>query len=457
MVVRGMGSKKVWIVGARDTCDIVIDQPTVSGEHCRLEFDDGRVFIEDLQSTNGTFVNGERIYQRKQIHPDALVTLGKSVTMPMPSQLTAPARPAAPSHAVAETSDSEEDSAFPMHLVIASGGAAAVLLLIVVVAIVMWGGDSETAQGNPGGEVSTETDEVAANNGQASPISETKKNDPKENLPPVKPEDAIYVVAVANEDQSQIYRIGTGVAIGPHSVLTTGTVHMISTLLSERFPKVVLLDQGELPATIKSIKPHATYVSAFQEAEEAKSKFDQIYSRVDTSDMNAISAELQKTLEDAYGHFMIIAEKPNHYDVAVIQVSRTLPNWLPIAESSALTPLERLTLIGHGFDRVAPYYPPDAPLPVRTVTTRVQKTSGSSGDAANARLAVMKFDSQDYASEHLETNWNGSPLVNSQGQLVAIYSRPTPELTLGTPPTGETFDATVLSDLQSSIRQMTNN
>ncbi|WP_158265237.1 FHA domain-containing protein [Blastopirellula marina] len=447
-----MGSKKVWIVGARDTCDIVIDQPTVSGEHCRLEFDDGRVFLEDLQSTNGTYVNGERIYERKQIHPDALVTLGKSVTMPMPSQLTAPAKPASRPQAVGNPSDGVEESAFPMHLVIASGAAAAVLLLVVVVAIVMWGGDPETAQIIAKGQEITETEESTS---LASSNSEARKNAPQENLPPAKPEDSIYVVAVATEDQSQIYRIGTGVAVGPHSVLTTGTVHMISTLLSEQFPKVVLLSQGEHPTTIESFTPHATYVSAFQEAEEAKAKFDQIYSRIDTNGMDDLSSDLQKSLEDAYGHFMVIAEKPNHYDIAVIQVSRTLPNWLPIAESSALTPLERLTLIGHGFDRVAPYYPPDAPLPVSKITTRVQKTSGSSGNAANARLAVMKFDSQDYASDHLDTNWNGSPLLNSQGKLVAIYSRPTPELTLGTPPSGETFDAAVLSDLQSSIRQMT--
>lgn len=452
-----MGSKKVWIVGARDTCDIVIDQPTVSGEHCRLEFEDGRVFIEDLQSTNGTFVNGERIFQRKQIHPDALVTLGKSVTMPMPSQLTAPAKPAARAKATTDTSDIDEDSSFPMHLVLASGGAAAVLLLVVVVAIVIWGGDSGTAKSDPQDQNSEEKEDDAANARQHSPDAKTKINDPEKDAAPINPEDAIYVVAVTNDDQSQVFRIGTGVAIGPHSVLTTGTVHMISTLLDEQFPNVILLGQGDTPATVQSFTPHPTYVSAFQEAEEAKAKFDQIYTRVDTSGMDDLTADLQKTLEDAYGHFMIIAEKPNHYDVAVIQVSRRLPNWLSIAESSALTPLERLTLVGHGFDRVAPYYPPDAPLPISDVTTRVQKTSGTSGDASNARLAVMKIDSREYSRSHLDTNWNGSPLLNSEGKIVAIYSRPTPELTLGTPPTGETFDAAVLTDLQSSIRQLIKN
>lgn len=449
-----MGSKKVWIVGARDTCDIVVDQPTVSGEHCRLEFDDGRVFIEDLQSTNGTFVNGERIYNRKQIHPDALVTLGKSVTLPMPSQLSTPTPPPQRPAPPVKSSTEEDAGTFPLHLLVGSGVAAAVLLLLVVLGIVFWGGDSgrhttettdpETAETTDNGNSSTqgETSESAKE-------SDTAKN----KLPVGKPEDAIHVIAVANADQSQVFRIGTGVAIGPHTILTSSTVHMVSKLASEKYPQVILL--GKTPLTIQNFTPHPTYVSSFQEAEQAKSKFDLIYSRVETSDMQELSDELKTTLEDAYRNYMIIAEKPSHYDVAVIQVAESLPFWLPIAENATLPPRERLTLLGHGYDRLAPFYPPNSPLPVSTETTRVQKTSGVAGDAANARMVIAGFDSSDETTLHLETNWNGSPLLNSQNELVALYSRPTPEITLGSPPTGNTFDATVLVDVLSFVRTFT--
>ena len=41
--------------------DIVLDDDTVSTSHARLEFVSGGWKLTDLESTNGTFVNGARI------------------------------------------------------------------------------------------------------------------------------------------------------------------------------------------------------------------------------------------------------------------------------------------------------------------------------------------------------------------------------------------------------------
>lgn len=461
MVIERMGSKKVWIVGARDTCDIVIDEPTVSGEHCRLEFEDGRVFIEDLQSTNGTFINGERIYKKKQIHPDALVTLGRNVTMPMPSQLSGPKSPPNAPKEGATATESGEEAPFPAHLLIAGGIGATVLLLIILFAIVALSGSSKgnsTVANNP-----EEVELVPSSPGEQDP--ESKKPAvarPQNTTPPAQPkveetavqhspEEAIYVLAVADEKRDQPYRIGTGIAIGPHTILTTGTAQTISELAKERFPSLMLLGPKQL--TITQFVPHPTYLAAMKEGDGAEAKFHGIYSQVD---MNDISAELKKTLEDAYRHFMVIAEKPHHYDVAVIHVQEALPFWIPLAQTAALPPLSKLTLVGHGFDRVAPFIPPNSELPIEEKTIRIQSSVGEAGVEDNARLLIAKFDS--VAPEaHLETNWNGSALLNSQGELVAIYSRPTPEMTLGSPPTGQTFDATVIADVMPFIRRFSKN
>ncbi len=45
-------------VGRRDDNDHQIDHPSVSGSHCEIIVDGGRVTVRDLGSTNGTFVNG---------------------------------------------------------------------------------------------------------------------------------------------------------------------------------------------------------------------------------------------------------------------------------------------------------------------------------------------------------------------------------------------------------------
>jgi pSer/pThr/pTyr-binding forkhead associated (FHA) protein len=48
-------------VGRAPRADFVVDAPLVSRLHCRLTLQDAGVLVEDLESTNGTFVNGRRI------------------------------------------------------------------------------------------------------------------------------------------------------------------------------------------------------------------------------------------------------------------------------------------------------------------------------------------------------------------------------------------------------------
>ena len=57
-----------WLIGGATNNDLVIDVPTVSAHHCcLLRSNDGEFFLEDLGSTNGTYVNGRRIEQREQV------------------------------------------------------------------------------------------------------------------------------------------------------------------------------------------------------------------------------------------------------------------------------------------------------------------------------------------------------------------------------------------------------
>lgn len=75
-----------WVIGGDPDCDLVVDHPHVSGQHCLLvEAEDG-FLLEDLGSTNGTFVNGGRINARVKVTRMDSITLGRSVAMPWPKQ-----------------------------------------------------------------------------------------------------------------------------------------------------------------------------------------------------------------------------------------------------------------------------------------------------------------------------------------------------------------------------------
>jgi diguanylate cyclase (GGDEF)-like protein len=46
------------IIGRSSECDVCLPHPSVSRQHCRVQREDDRFFIEDLGSTNKTYVNG---------------------------------------------------------------------------------------------------------------------------------------------------------------------------------------------------------------------------------------------------------------------------------------------------------------------------------------------------------------------------------------------------------------
>jgi FHA domain len=63
-------------LGRRPYNDMVIDNLAVSGEHAVLQMVGNDVFIEDLNSTNGTYINGKAIKKQLLAHNDT-VEIGK--------------------------------------------------------------------------------------------------------------------------------------------------------------------------------------------------------------------------------------------------------------------------------------------------------------------------------------------------------------------------------------------
>ena len=56
-----LGDRDELIVGRDESCDIRIKARSVSREHCSIEQDGQEVLLRDLDSTGGTFLDGERV------------------------------------------------------------------------------------------------------------------------------------------------------------------------------------------------------------------------------------------------------------------------------------------------------------------------------------------------------------------------------------------------------------
>ena len=69
-------TKERTTLGRRPYNDIVIDNLAVSGEHAVLTAAQNDVFIEDLNSTNGTYINGKAV-KKQLLQTNDVVEIGK--------------------------------------------------------------------------------------------------------------------------------------------------------------------------------------------------------------------------------------------------------------------------------------------------------------------------------------------------------------------------------------------
>jgi hypothetical protein len=110
-------------IGRQDT-DLVVEDPEVSRRHAVLRRSGGSVVVEDLDSTNGTFVNGERIRTPVRVGPGDQVRVGRTTLEIEPDQraedtiVSAPLRPdqirSAEARPSAEVAEEDDDATQPL-------------------------------------------------------------------------------------------------------------------------------------------------------------------------------------------------------------------------------------------------------------------------------------------------------------------------------------------------------
>ncbi|MDZ4785116.1 MAG: FHA domain-containing protein [bacterium] len=75
-IILSFSPDQIITVGRSNKCALRVDSPDVSSEHARMGYESGQFWIEDLGSTNGTFVDKQQISGRQTVKPGAKITLG---------------------------------------------------------------------------------------------------------------------------------------------------------------------------------------------------------------------------------------------------------------------------------------------------------------------------------------------------------------------------------------------
>jgi pSer/pThr/pTyr-binding forkhead associated (FHA) protein len=89
IIVRGPGTGQTYTLGGdpvivgreAQSAKFVIADPAVSRRHARISRQGDTYLIEDLGSTNGTFINAERVMGRVPLTAGDLIELGTAVTL----------------------------------------------------------------------------------------------------------------------------------------------------------------------------------------------------------------------------------------------------------------------------------------------------------------------------------------------------------------------------------------
>lgn len=69
------------VIGRENTNDLVLKDPEVSRRHARITYQAGRYYVEDLGSTNGTFLNDQQIRVQMPLNHGDVIRLGESIRL----------------------------------------------------------------------------------------------------------------------------------------------------------------------------------------------------------------------------------------------------------------------------------------------------------------------------------------------------------------------------------------
>ncbi|MBN2442224.1 MAG: FHA domain-containing protein [Spirochaetales bacterium] len=73
-------NKPLITIGRSKECDISLNDPLISSEHCRIENgQDGKYYLEDIGSTNATFLNRKKLKKKMHLLYGDRIVIGNTI------------------------------------------------------------------------------------------------------------------------------------------------------------------------------------------------------------------------------------------------------------------------------------------------------------------------------------------------------------------------------------------
>ncbi|QEG38105.1 FHA domain-containing protein [Roseimaritima ulvae] len=533
-----------WTIGSDASCDLVVKNNTVSGQHCRLTSNAEGLTLTDLGSTNGTFVNGQRLHGSQTIQPTDRITLGQTQRMPWPPSLPTTAQiitlgrgtdntirlsdtnvsthharllldgdnmvledlgstngtsigkvenkisraPVQPSDKVFLGSTAYQVSDWlrefqgappaapirvattpraPRRRVQAPLAAVATVSTVLLVGLIGWWGfrvrgDAPTPPSatplaadpelDPRPRPATVVHAAAGESSSPDSVREEPHTQPASVA--LSPEDqqaaSLYLILCSDSQQETAFRVGSGFAIDAEHIATSASViQAMQHLQQNGFPQAFLYSPAAAQdIAIQSTVIHPDFQKLYQQARQAQREHDALFDQLESQPPEPETfEEVKDRLIAARVKALEAIDRKIAYDVAILRVDQPLPHWLSGSSSdSSLRPNQKLQVTGCAFDREDPYFDRGEPLEPSTVSSRVAQLVKASADS-HPRLVAKG------SAEQHQLAFLGSPVLNSQGQVVAIYSRPSPQGPNPQPDGESLYDAALFQRLRECLPQ----
>jgi len=421
-----MGSKKLLKVGSADDSDIVVAQQTVSRLHCSLEWTGSAWTIRDLGSTNGTFVNGDRIDTPHLLKPSDQVTLGRGIPLPVPSKPIEDKVASSPRTNVSQTMAADSiqlssGSKAQNPLLIAASAVA--LLLAGVLFFNMTSKKAPVAP--PNDTIASNTtlppsDPTASSSALVAPKTTDPQPSPSLSGSLSKSNSPYYAVVIETEDGKDRRLLGTAVAIDSHRILTLATFVEAAKTLASKGPVVLRLYQpnaGSSGMNAPRTLVHPKFAAAISARKNFETEFQERLSQMQENEEPTMDESLKWS-----GRLEKVTIDYMQSDLACLSFKEELSKYLPIPSVRKNSDTFAMECVLIGFPAIIPN--PD-------VTTGVEKffIEGS------AKIKQNRSSSDPFIT--VETSdMSGLPLdslvcIDSQKNMIGICVREEKSESLG--------------------------